>query len=105
NLFNHHQVERMMKMKGMSAMMIFALVLMFEAVSILEAANCDPMQLSPCLGAIMSNTKPSSDCCSRLNDQKPCLCEYVRNPNLKQYVNSPGSRNVANSCGVTIPNC
>ncbi|CAK8542646.1 unnamed protein product [Lathyrus sativus] len=94
----------MMKMKAMSAM-ILALVLMVELVSIAEAANCNPVQLSPCLPAIMSNTKPSLGCCTRLNDQKPCLCQYVRNPNLKEYVNSPGARNVANSCGVTIPNC
>ncbi|CAJ2651470.1 putative non-specific lipid-transfer protein AKCS9-like protein [Trifolium pratense] len=94
----------MMKMKVVCAMLL-VVVLMVEVTTIAEAVTCSPLQLSSCLGAITSNTPPSADCCNKLKEQKPCLCGYVRNPNLRQYVNSAGSRRVASSCGVTIPNC
>ncbi|WJX77191.1 hypothetical protein P8452_60521 [Trifolium repens] len=94
----------MMKMKVVCAMLL-VVVLMVEVATFAEAVTCSPLQLSPCLGAFTSNSQPSADCCNKLREQKPCLCQYVRNPNLRQYVNSPNARKVASSCGVTIPNC
>ncbi|XP_027188571.1 non-specific lipid-transfer protein 2 [Cicer arietinum] len=92
-----------MKMKVVC--MIVMLVVMVDVVSIAEAVNCNPLALSPCLGAITSNSPPSANCCSKLKEQTPCLCGYLKNPNLRQYVNSPGSKQVASTCGVTIPKC
>uniref|UniRef100_A0A2C9WI91 Bifunctional inhibitor/plant lipid transfer protein/seed storage helical domain-containing protein n=1 Tax=Manihot esculenta TaxID=3983 RepID=A0A2C9WI91_MANES len=60
-------------------------------------------ELSSCLPAVTSSTPPSSTCCSKLREQKPCLCEYMKNPNLKQYINLPGARRVSSACGLAFP--
>lgn len=70
-----------------------------------EAATCSASQLSPCLGAIQGGTAPSQDCCARLKNQQPCICGFMKDPNLRQYVNSPNARKVAGQCGVSIPSC
>ncbi|CAL5372647.1 unnamed protein product [Camellia sinensis] len=36
--------------------------------------TCNPTELSSCVGAITSNTPPSKLCCSKIKEQKPCLC-------------------------------
>ncbi|KAJ9173041.1 hypothetical protein P3X46_016217 [Hevea brasiliensis] len=84
--------------------LVMALMLVTE-VRLSNAVTCNVAQLSSCLPAISSSTAPSSACCSKLREQKPCLCGYLKNPNLKQYVNSPGAKKVANACGVTLPSC
>ncbi|KAK2415285.1 hypothetical protein P8452_60520 [Trifolium repens] len=94
----------MMKMKVVCAMLL-VVVLMVEVATIAEAVNCNPLELSPCLGAITSNSPPSPECCNKLKEQIPCLCGYIKNPALSPYVNSPGARRVASSCGVAIPIC
>ncbi|KAK7853846.1 non-specific lipid-transfer protein 2 [Quercus suber] len=53
----------------------------------------------------MTSTPPSSLCCHNVREQRPCLCEYLKDPNLKQYINSPNARKVASTCGVSFPNC
>ncbi|KAK7381443.1 hypothetical protein VNO78_34135 [Psophocarpus tetragonolobus] len=70
-----------------------------------EAVSCNPVELSPCLGAITSSSPPSTTCCQKVREQRPCLCGYLKNPSLRQYFNSPGSRRVASSCGVPFPTC
>ncbi|GKV16738.1 hypothetical protein SLE2022_188770 [Rubroshorea leprosula] len=70
-----------------------------------EAVTCNPTELSPCLSAITSGSPPSDACCGKLREQKPCLCGYLKNPNLKPFVNSPNARKVANTCGVPYPQC
>ncbi|GMN28186.1 hypothetical protein TIFTF001_001955 [Ficus carica] len=81
-----------------------AAVLISEA-PVAEAVTCSPLELSSCLSAITGGTKPSNTCCSKLREQKPCLCGYLKNPNLRQYVNSPNARKVASTCGVAYPKC
>ncbi|XP_018816661.1 non-specific lipid-transfer protein 2 [Juglans regia] len=80
-------------------------VLLSEAPLVAEAVTCNYTELSPCLAAIVSPAKPSATCCQKLREQKPCLCVYYKNPNLKQYINSPGAKKVASSCGVSLPKC
>ncbi|KAI4352191.1 hypothetical protein L6164_006465 [Bauhinia variegata] len=97
-------------MKKISAVALCAViavsVLLLEPPQLMvQAANCNPQELSPCLGAVTSNTPPSNDCCQTLRGQKTCLCGYLKNPNLRQYVNSPGAKTVATKCQVAIPNC
>ncbi|OIW05502.1 hypothetical protein TanjilG_27632 [Lupinus angustifolius] len=94
----------MKKVTVLHAMVLVALVLVEVSYKV-EAVNCSLMELSSCLGAITFNAPPSSTCCQKLKEQKPCLCWYLQNPTLKQYVNSPGVRMVTNSCGVPLPNC
>ncbi|PRQ15998.1 putative bifunctional inhibitor/plant lipid transfer protein/seed storage helical [Rosa chinensis] len=83
---------------------VLVVMLATEEVSV-AAVTCNPTELSSCANAISSNTAPSNLCCTKLNQQKPCLCQYLNNPNLKQFVNSPGARNVARACGVPFPRC
>lgn len=86
------------------AVAVVAVALLSEA-PVAEAATCSPTELSPCIAAITSSSPPSSLCCSKLRQQKSCLCGYLKDPNLKQYVNSPNARKVASTCGVPFPNC
>ncbi|KAL5571305.1 hypothetical protein UlMin_022747 [Ulmus minor] len=90
-----------------------ALCLMVVAVAVVvlseapkaAAVTCSVTELSPCLPAISSSAAPTALCCQKIKEQKPCLCGYLRNPNLKQYVNSPNARKVASTCGVPYPSC
>lgn len=81
------------------------LVLLLAEAHISVAVTCSAIQLSPCLSAITSKSAPSKLCCSRIRQQKPCLCTYLKNPTLRNYVNSPGAKKVANTCGVPYPKC
>ncbi|XP_009613979.1 non-specific lipid-transfer protein 2-like [Nicotiana tomentosiformis] len=92
--------------KGCSLVAVMLVVVLIgDQLGASEAVTCSATQLSPCLGAITSGTPPSQACCARLRGQQPCLCGYMRDPNLRQYVNSPNARKVASSCGVSIPSC
>ncbi|XAR67540.1 hypothetical protein NMG60_11002332 [Bertholletia excelsa] len=92
-------------MKGVLAVLVAAMVVLAHEVEISTAVTCNPTELSPCMGAIMSSSKPSPQCCAKIKQQKPCLCQYIRNPNLKQFVTSPNARKVSNTCGVPMPKC
>ncbi|KAG6407407.1 hypothetical protein SASPL_130398 [Salvia splendens] len=70
-----------------------------------SAVECNPMKLFPCLGAISSGRDPSAECCTKLKEQQPCFCEYIRNPQLKPYVDSPNAKKVAAVCGIKPPTC
>ncbi|XP_020219334.1 non-specific lipid-transfer protein 2 [Cajanus cajan] len=89
---------------GVAIVMVVALVLV-EVGPMAEAVNCTPTELSSCLAAISSNAPPSTTCCQKLKQQKPCLCGYLKNPSFKAYVSSPGAKRVASACGVAIPSC
>ncbi|OIW17261.1 hypothetical protein TanjilG_22373 [Lupinus angustifolius] len=95
----------MMKKVSIMCAMVLVTLLLVEVSFKVEAVNCSPMELSSCLGAITSNSPPTSTCCQKLREQKPCLCGYIRNPALGQYINSPGARRVTSSCGVPLPTC
>ncbi|KAG9137149.1 hypothetical protein Leryth_011972 [Lithospermum erythrorhizon] len=108
HIFSSHscQVLRHLEMKT-SHIAVYAmlLLLLVAEAQVSTAATCNPTALSPCLGAITSSNKPSPLCCSRIKQQKPCLCTYLKNPNLKKFVNSPGSRKVSSYCRVPVPKC
>ncbi|XP_047152909.1 probable non-specific lipid-transfer protein AKCS9 [Vigna umbellata] len=92
-----------MKKSVVSAVVLVALLLI--DVGPLAQAACSPAELSPCLPAITSGSSPSGACCTKLKQQKPCLCGYLQNPSLKQYVNSPNAKKVLSACGVPYPKC
>ncbi|OVA06504.1 Bifunctional inhibitor/plant lipid transfer protein/seed storage helical domain [Macleaya cordata] len=83
---------------------VVALLLMSEA-PVSMAATCKATELASCFNAITSSAPPSAACCSKLKEQVPCLCQYVRDPNLAKYVNTANARRVAKTCGVAFPNC
>nr|GLL21537.1 non-specific lipid-transfer protein 2 [Ipomoea trifida] len=66
-------------------------------------AACDVNQLSPCLSAFTANAPPSTLCCQRLKQQKPCFCQYLKDPTLKQYLSA--GKKVATACKVSFPKC
>ncbi|KAK8498451.1 hypothetical protein V6N13_100053 [Hibiscus sabdariffa] len=70
-----------------------------------EAVTCNPNQLASCLPAFSSGASPSTTCCAKLKEQKPCFCGYLKNPALGQYVNTPNAKKVATRCGVQYPQC
>ncbi|PWA65155.1 hypothetical protein CTI12_AA306630 [Artemisia annua] len=69
------------------------------------AVTCNYMELVPCAGAISSSQKPSGACCSKLKEQRPCFCGYLRNPSIRQLVSPAAAQRVASQCGVSIPQC
>ncbi|EOY00067.1 PREDICTED: non-specific lipid-transfer protein 2 [Theobroma cacao] len=81
------------------------LVLLLGKAQVSMGVTCNALQLSPCASAITSSTPPSPLCCSKLKEQRPCLCNYVKDPNLQKLVNSPNARKVASICGSPFPNC
>ncbi|KAF3444298.1 hypothetical protein FNV43_RR13988 [Rhamnella rubrinervis] len=67
------------------------------------AQLCSPLEMEPCKPAIATVTPPSSICCRNVREQRPCYCEYLKDPNLD--VNTPRARRVAATCGVRLPDC
>ncbi|KAI7728757.1 hypothetical protein M8C21_028686 [Ambrosia artemisiifolia] len=94
----------MKKLLALIALQLLVAVLVIGATPS-TAVTCVPTQLAPCLKPIMNGSPPSSKCCSKLKEQKPCMCGYIKNPNFAKYVKSPGALKVAKACGVTIPKC
>ncbi|KAB2064909.1 hypothetical protein ERO13_A09G049400v2 [Gossypium hirsutum] len=80
-------------------------ILLAEAVGVSTAVTCSPTQLSSCVSAITSSSPPSQLCCSKIKEQKPCLCQYLKNPNLKKFINTGNARKVASTCGTPFPKC
>lgn len=70
-----------------------------------EVNACDAMQLSSCLPAMSSGAAPSTECCTKLKAQEPCLCTYIKNPLYGSYVSSPNARKTLEACGVPYPTC
>ncbi|KAL3735593.1 hypothetical protein ACJRO7_024678 [Eucalyptus globulus] len=61
--------------------------------------------LSSCVPAMTSSAQPSALCCSKMREQRPCLCGYIRNPNLRKYLTSADGKRVMRVCGVPYPTC
>ncbi|KAF8026841.1 hypothetical protein BT93_F3357 [Corymbia citriodora subsp. variegata] len=88
-----------------AALIAVLVFLSADRARVAEAVTCSATELSPCLSAITSSSAPSALCCSKLREQRPCLCGYIKNPSLQQYVTSPNAKRVARSCGVAYPTC
>ncbi|XP_059659172.1 non-specific lipid-transfer protein 2-like [Cornus florida] len=94
-----------MKMSYIAVVVCAMVVLLLGGAEVCMAVTCNPTELSPCAAAITSSNPPTATCCSKLKEQRPCLCQYVKNPNLQKFVNSPNARKVATTCGSPFPNC
>ncbi|XP_075524173.1 non-specific lipid-transfer protein 2-like [Primulina tabacum] len=89
-----------------ASLAILVLVMFLAEVELVSGAvTCNPLQLSPCAAAIISSSNPSATCCNKLKEQKPCLCQYMMNPNLQKFINSPGAKKVAYFCDAPFPTC
>ncbi|XP_010440916.1 PREDICTED: probable non-specific lipid-transfer protein AKCS9 [Camelina sativa] len=67
--------------------------------------TCSATELSSCLPAMTSGGAPSTDCCTKLKEQEPCLCFYIKNPLYSTYVSSPNARKTLEACKVPYPTC
>ncbi|KAL0296699.1 UNVERIFIED_CONTAM: Non-specific lipid-transfer protein 2 [Sesamum calycinum] len=94
-----------MNCKAASLAICVALLMLLSEVEVTRAVTCNPIQLSPCAAAITSTTSPSAACCAKIKEQRPCLCQYMKNPTLQKFINSPGAKKVASSCGTPFPRC
>ncbi|KAJ9187265.1 hypothetical protein P3X46_002742 [Hevea brasiliensis] len=81
------------------------MVLLLAEAQVTLAVTCIPTELSSCVSAITSSSPPSKQCCDKIKQQKPCLCQYLKNPNLKKFINTPNARKVASTCGTPFPKC
>ncbi|XP_010279350.1 PREDICTED: non-specific lipid-transfer protein 2-like [Nelumbo nucifera] len=88
-----------------TAVCVVLVVLLLSEAQLSVSVTCNFSQLSPCSNALVNNSPPSKLCCDKLREQRPCFCQYLRDPSLGQYVNSPNAKKVVSSCGVSIPNC
>ncbi|GFS32810.1 hypothetical protein Acr_00g0024820 [Actinidia rufa] len=81
------------------------LVLLVWGGQMCMGATCNPLELSPCASAIITAKPPTPACCNKLKEQRPCLCQYLKNPNLQKFINSPNANKVATTCGSPFPSC
>ncbi|CAK9151276.1 unnamed protein product [Ilex paraguariensis] len=93
-----------MRVPWVALCVVLVLVLGGAQVS-MAAITCNALQLSPCATAITSSTKPTPMCCSKLKEQRPCLCKYLKDPKLQKFINSPNAKKVATTCGTPFPRC
>ncbi|KAK9272609.1 hypothetical protein L1049_002984 [Liquidambar formosana] len=81
-------------MKKVSFVALCVVVVLLGEAHLTKAVTCSALELSSCLSAFTSSAPPSRMCCSKLREQRPCLCGYLKDPNLRQYVNSPNARRI-----------
>ncbi|KAJ4796794.1 Protease inhibitor/seed storage/lipid transfer family protein [Rhynchospora pubera] len=93
-----------MKTSLLSTFFLLFLMLLLTSPSVVSL-TCKPTELAPCAAAILYSLPPSDACCSKLKEQKPCLCQYQKDPSLHGYVNSKNSKKVGTACGVPAPSC
>ncbi|PON86976.1 Bifunctional inhibitor/plant lipid transfer protein/seed storage helical domain containing protein [Trema orientale] len=94
-------------MKTFVALFVMLLIVLLENIEVSKAeqVNCSTLELGACADAMMSNSPPTALCCSKLKEQTPCLCQYIKDPSLEQFVNSPNAKKVFSTCGVQFPTC
>ncbi|XP_021909394.1 non-specific lipid-transfer protein 2-like [Carica papaya] len=92
-----------MKAKHISVFTLLVLLLAEAEVSM--AVTCTPTQLSSCVSAITSSSPPTKLCCTKIREQRPCLCQYMKNQTLRKFINTPNAKRVAKTCGTPFPTC
>ena len=40
-------------------------------------AKCNPLALRPCAAAVIYGARPSGECCAKVRELEPCLCDAV----------------------------
>ncbi|KGN53818.1 hypothetical protein Csa_014950 [Cucumis sativus] len=86
-------------------LLVVAMAALLTGARVADAITCNTMGLSPCIGAMTSTAPPSTTCCSKLREQQPCFCQYMKNPSLGGYVKSARAKAIISSCGVPYPKC
>nr|GFA85861.1 bifunctional inhibitor/plant lipid transfer protein/seed storage helical domain-containing protein [Tanacetum cinerariifolium] len=85
---------------------LMALLLSTGHTQLAEAqARCDPVQLSWCLQAFVSDIPPTQDCCRRFKGEEGCLCSELLDPTFGAYLRLPGARRCADEWMVVDDVC
>ncbi|KAJ0771012.1 putative bifunctional inhibitor/plant lipid transfer protein/seed storage helical [Helianthus annuus] len=98
-------------MKKILAVIALPLLVLALVVGVTQSAEeakptkCDPSQLLPCLKSITYGIPPPPMCCSKLKQQKSCMCGYIKNPKFAKYVKSPNAKKTMKACHAPIPKC
>ncbi|KAL1216839.1 putative non-specific lipid-transfer protein AKCS9 [Cardamine amara subsp. amara] len=77
---------------------ILVLLIVTQENRVAAVESCDPMELSPCYVTIETGSKPSDLCCTRVKQQKHCVCQYMKNPTFKSFLNKPNAKKIATDC-------
>ncbi|CAL9224470.1 unnamed protein product [Arabidopsis halleri] len=67
--------------------------------------TCTATELSTCAVPMTTGIPPSTECCTKLKEQQPCFCTYIKDPKYSQYVGSPNAKKTLATCGVPYPTC
>ncbi|XP_042502506.1 non-specific lipid-transfer protein 2-like [Macadamia integrifolia] len=95
-----------MKVPYIAAACVMVVMLLLSGGQVpVAAVTCNASQLSVCANAILLSQAPTKTCCDRLEQQRPCLCTYIKDPSLQRFVSSPNAKKVASTCGVPYPQC
>ncbi|KAG9450340.1 hypothetical protein H6P81_010305 [Aristolochia fimbriata] len=92
-----------MKAPAFALFAVLVMLLVAGEAPLSTAVNCNPNELSVCAGPIFSGTPPSRDCCTKLNEQSTCFCQYLKNPALRPYISSPNARKLVSTCHTPTP--
>ncbi|XXG74184.1 hypothetical protein AAC387_Pa07g2969 [Persea americana] len=80
-------------------------VLMIGQVPASVAVTCKATELASCATAILAAMPPTPMCCTKLKEQKPCLCNYLKDPTLQKYINTGNAKKVSRACNTPFPRC
>lgn len=86
-------------------LLVVVIVVVVNKTQLAEAVKCDPKELRPCLLAFTMSVEPSSTCCNKVKEHRPCYCGYKKNPKIQPYLKYDATKNIISSCGVSIPAC
>ncbi|KAK3409393.1 non-specific lipid-transfer protein 2P [Eucalyptus grandis] len=88
-----------------TSLLVTALILSSQLAPRVEAV-CDASRLLPCLPAFGSPyVQPTAECCGRLKEQQPCLCDFMKDPRYRKYVDSPRAKEILQTCQIPYPRC
>ncbi|KAK1433238.1 hypothetical protein QVD17_10147 [Tagetes erecta] len=83
-------------------MMMVAILL--ANTGLVKGVDCNPSFLDPCVPAFKDPKAQVSDaCCDNLEEKKPCICVWYKDPETSNYFKMPGANHVSTSCGVEFP--
>lgn len=88
-----------------AVVVVVVVLLLGEANVSVDAAICNPRDLNVCSAAFSSNSRPPPACCTKIKEQKPCYCQYIKDPSIGPLLRSPNAVRVARQCRVVFPRC
>lgn len=96
----------MMKISSVGVCFMAVVVVLFGGTELSMAVTCNVHELSPCASAFASPpTPPSAECCTKLKEQEPCFCQYLKDPNLRTLIMTENTEKMGKACHIKAPTC